>query len=287
VTLIVQPKDPEAIAATKAQRRRVRLTIIVLAVLMVLIGILLSVGVMIREMDNARMKADFAANVSHELRSPITQIRIKGESLLFGLVEEHEQQSYFESIVRESERLSRLVDNVLDFAAIERGAKKYHFKHEDLGLLIHTTIEAGRSAVESQRCEVELDVPHDLPAVWIDREAAGQVLTNLISNAAKYGQEGGWVGVRARVGLEGVDVSVSDRGMGIAKEELEHIFDKFYRSNAAAVRRRKGTGIGLAIVRYIVDAHGGTISVDSEVGKGTTFSVTFPLHSPGDAGVIG
>jgi len=107
-----------------------------------------------------------------------------------------------------------------------------------------------------------------------------QVLINLLSNAAKYGQSGGWVGVKVRAGLDGVDVTVSDRGIGIAPQDLQNIFEHFFRSTDPKVRKRKGTGIGLTIVRYIVDAHGGTITVDSKPGQGTTFTVSFPLEPP-------
>jgi two-component system sensor histidine kinase VicK len=118
----------------------------------------------------------------------------------------------------------------------------------------------------------------------MDRDAVAQVFTNLLSNAAKYGADGQWVGLTARVSLDGVDVMVSDRGIGISKADIDHVFDHFFRANTPDVRKRRGTGIGLSIVRYIVEAHGGTISVDSELGEGTTFTVTFPFQPPRDAG---
>ena len=108
----------------------------------------------------------------------------------------------------------------------------------------------------------------------IDREAVGQIIVNLMSNAAKYGEEGGWVGVSVEGAADGIQVSVSDRGIGISETDLNHIFDHFYRSSDSMVRRKKGTGIGLTIVSYIVEAHGGTISVESAPGAGTTFTVT-------------
>ncbi len=293
LNLIVAPADPESLAAQKANRRRARIAIVLLTVFLVFVGVLLSARIVGREIENARMKADFAANVSHELRSPITQIRLKAESLQLDLCyDDDDRQDHYDAIVRESERLSRLVDNVLDFAAIERGAKRYSFRPDDLAAVVLIQVEAARSALEQRGLEVELTLPDDLPPIRLDREALGQVLTNLLSNAAKYGAEGKWVGVRVARSQDGtgdqVDVSVSDRGIGIASEELPHVFDDFFRSTDPQVRRKKGTGIGLAIVRYIVEAHGGTISVESEAGRGTTFTLSFPIEpQAGPAGAGG
>ncbi len=277
---------PEQLANIALRRQVTRIAVVLVSIFLVGVGIWFSARTIGQEIENARAKADFAANVSHELRSPITQIRLKGEALQLGLTAPgQDTEDHYDAIVREAERLSRLVDNVLDFAAIERGAKKYHLRLDDMLSVVWSTVEANRNAIESRGLELELDVPDDLPPVWMDREAVGQILVNLMSNAAKYGQEGGWVGVSVQRGLHGVEVSVADRGIGIAETELDHIFDHFYRSSDSAVRRQKGTGIGLTIVSYIVEAHGGTISVESALGQGTTFTVTFPYEPPDGAGV--
>jgi signal transduction histidine kinase len=284
LTIAVGPADPERLMATKFQKRRIRIVIVLIAVGMSVVGVVLSARLLNRELESARIKADFAANVSHELRSPITQIRLKGEALQLGLTtDDVDRQHHYDAVVREAERLSRLVDNVLDFAAIEQGAKRYTFRPEDLGDVLRNTVESTRNALESGGLEVELDVPDDLPVVWIDREAISQVIINLLSNATKYGADGGWVGVRARADEEGVDLTIRDRGLGISKEDQLRIWDRFYRSADPNVRRRRGTGIGLTIVRYIVDEHGGSITVDSSPGKGTTFTIHFPLE-PRDSG---
>lgn len=285
VRVVVQPRDATALAQRKSTQSRLRLAVVSVALFMVGVGVLLSARLIGRELESARMKADFAANVSHELRSPITQIRLKGEALQLGLAEPGEDmQQHFDAIVRESERLSRLVDNVLDFAAIERGVKKYQLRPDDLALVVWQTVESNRATIESRGMRLDLDIAEDLPPVWMDRDAIGQVLVNLLSNAAKYGADGGWVGVFVRHGFDAVEVSVSDLGMGIEPKDQDRIFDHFYRSTDPKVRRRKGTGIGLTIVRYIVEAHGGTISVDSKPEHGTTFTITFPLEPPGGVG---
>ncbi len=281
VQVSVRPADPAGLERSRQTASRTRRIVIIVAVFMVLVGVVFSARIVSREVENARVKADFAANVSHELRSPITQIRLKGEALQYGLVDPGEDmQNHFDAIVREAERLSRLVDNVLDFAAIERGAKRYHLRPDDLIAVVWNTAEAMRATIEGQGLQLEVDVPEDLPPIWMDREAVAQVLINLMSNATKYGAEGKWVGVYVRMGIDGVDVSVSDRGIGISAEDADQIFEHFYRSTDPNVRRRKGTGIGLTIVRYIVEAHGGTVAVDSAPNRGSTFIITFPLDPP-------
>jgi len=280
-SLVVAPADPEALERGQRWRRNQRLLVIALSVFMIATGAVSTAWLINRELDVARLKSDFAANVSHELRSPITQIRLKGESLMFGLVsDDRGRQKHYEAIVREAERLSRLVDNVLDFAAIERGAKKYTFRPVDIGDTVRSAVNAARYAMETREMEFEVDIPDDLPVMHHDPEAVGQVVHNLISNAAKYGSDGGWIGVTGRFTPEGAVFEVRDRGIGILPEDLPRIFEDYFRSNSADVRRRKGTGIGLTIVKYIMEAHGGAITVESEQGQGTCFRLLFPLRPP-------
>lgn len=280
-SVTVHPRDPEGLSNQRDAERRRGIGIIGLSVVMIVVGALLSASVVQRELDAARDKSDFAAHVSHELRSPITQIRLKAEALQLGLaVDEGARARHYDVIVRESERLSRLVDNVLDFAAIERGRKKYTFRPGDLGATVARAVEAARVSMEMRGMTVDLELPDDLPAVWHDADAVGQVLTNLLSNAAKYGQEAGWVGVRVRHAEGQVEVAVSDRGIGIAPEEQRSIFEQYYRSSDPNARRRKGTGIGLTIVKYIMEAHGGWVGVASAPNKGSTFTLYFPLRAP-------
>lgn len=284
LNLAVAPADPASLDAQKRQRRTVRSIVVFLAVGMSVIGIVLAGRMLAAELEIARMKTDFAANVSHELRSPITQIRLKGEALQLDLVfDDADRQAHYDAIVREAERLSRLVDNVLDFAAIETGAKKYTFRPEDIGEILTNSVDSARGALEAQGLRVTITIADHLPVVWVDREALGQVIQNLLSNAAKYGADGGWIGVSADLDGDNVAVSVSDGGMGIKPADLDKIWDRFYRSSDPKVRRKRGTGIGLPIVRYIVEAHGGEITVDSAVGRGTTFTFTLPL-APRDTG---
>jgi signal transduction histidine kinase len=284
LAVAIVPFDQDLLAKRKRQARQLRLVVVLVAIGITVFGVVFMSRVVAQELEGATMKADFAANVSHELRSPITQIRLKGEALQFDLCyDDADRHAHYDAIVREAERLSRLVDNVLDFAAIERGAKRYTFRPEDLADVVRASAAAAAEMLAERGMTLEIDVPDGLPVVWLDREAIGQVLQNLLSNAAKYGADGHWVGVRAREGLDSVDLLVADRGRGINKEELSRIFERFFRSSDPEVRSRRGTGIGLTIVRYIVDAHRGTISVDSAPGKGTTFTITFPMEPPPEA----
>jgi signal transduction histidine kinase len=284
--VVVRPTDPVALASTLQRNRTQTRLVILLAVTTAALGMFAALRMVNRELDNARVKADFAANVSHELRSPITQIRLKGEALQLDLVfGDDDRRAHYDAIVREAERLSRLVDNVLDFASIERGQKKYTLRPGDVGEVLARAADSVKAAADASGMEMIVDVPDDLPIVWLDREALGQVVTNLLSNAVKYGADGKWIRLSAEALPDAVEFRVEDRGIGISTEDQERIFEHFYRVQSADVRKRRGTGIGLTIVQYIVQAHDGTIRVESKLGEGTTFVVSLPLTPPADAGV--
>lgn len=280
-SMVVRPRDPQTLATDMKSRRMRRVGIVVLAVVMIGVGALGTARLVSNELDNARMKADFAANVSHELRSPITQIRLKAESLMFGLSDTpEEQQRDYRIIVRESERLSRLVDNVLDFSAIERGAKRYHLMPGLLDEPVEQALDSVLGSAELEDRRVVVDLSGDLPMVDFDADAVAQCVINLLSNAAKYSEAGTPIHIRTRRRRGGAEVAVVDKGIGIPPTDVRQIFDPFYRGADAQVRRRKGTGIGLAITFYIMQAHGGRVDVVSTPGEGSTFSLWFPATSP-------
>jgi len=281
----VSASDPVGLMQAQRRRTLTRILIIFLAIATCVVGVAVTVRYVSKELETARVKADFAANVSHELRSPITQIRLKAEALQLDLVvRDEDRRAHYDAIVRESERLSRLVDNVLDFAAIERGAKRYTFRPEDPIGLLYTALESHRAALDAANMKIEAEIPDDLPVVWVDREAITQVFTNLFSNAIKYGSEGRWLGIQALHRGDTVEIRVADRGIGIAPEDRGRVFEDFFRSTNPAVRRQKGTGIGLTIVRYIIEAHGGRIAAESTPGQGATFVIHLPLQPPSGQG---
>jgi len=281
----VYPADAAALQESQASRRARRLGIVGAAMLLIVVGAILSARLVGRELELARMKTQFAANVSHELRSPITQIRLKAESLQLGLARDEERrQQHYDGIVRESERLSRLVDNVLDFSAIERGTKQYSFVPTDMAEVVRQCVDSMRFSTVARGLQIDIEIDEDLPIILASPEAIGQAMTNLLSNAAKYGATGERVIVSVKMVELRVVVSVIDSGLGIANDEIPHIFDQYYRSKDPNARRLKGTGIGLAIVKYIMEAHGGRVEVISELGEGTTFSLHFPLSPPDRTG---
>jgi len=284
-SFVVTPKDPVALQQAQTNRRNQRFGIVLFALAMLVLGAVLSMRLVGRELDVANMKTDFAASVSHELRSPITQIRIKAEALLLGLADTDEERTkHYLTIVRETERLSRLVDNTLDFSAIERGAKSYMLRPGDLADTILRACDGIVGSLELQGTSFDIDVPADLPAVHHDSDAVVQCIINLVSNAAKYSDPGSTVRVSAQTRPDGgVDVAVADDGIGMSAEDVARVFEPFFRSHDSNARKRKGTGIGLTIARYIMRAHGGDIAVRSELGKGSTFTLTFPAQPPSSA----
>jgi signal transduction histidine kinase len=277
-TLVAKHIDPEGLQATIRWQRARRIVLVLVAILLVGVGGLITGRLVSRELDLARLKTSFAANVSHELRSPITQIRLKGESLQLDLVEdEDDRRHHYDAIVRESERLSRLVDNVLDFAAIERGTKNYAIRPNDLGMTLRNATQSMRVSMEARNLSFDADIPDELPMVPHDQEAIAQALTNLLSNAAKYGAQGKWIGLSTNVLPDGVEIYVADKGIGIDRDEIPRIFDQYYRSQDPRARSLKGTGIGLAIVKYIMEAHGGQVTVSSTPGRGSVFTLFLPF----------
>jgi len=240
-------------------------------------GAVLSSRVAMTELKNANIKSNFAASVSHELRSPITQIRLKGESLMFGLVDDDEElQEHYESIVRESERLSWLVDNVLDYAAIERENKSFVLREGNLLETVQRVIDSMQVTLTMRDVVIETDFDQTLPWMKFDSNAVGQCMTNLLSNAEKYSGVEKSINVLIRRNQNFVDIMVVDKGIGIREEDCQDIFEPFFRSKEQSALRRKGTGIGLSITRSIMEAHGGNVLVKSQLGKGSTFTLRFP-----------
>lgn len=195
---------------------------------------------------------------------------------MFGLVEEDELQDNYESIVRESERLTWLVDNVLDYAAIERDNKSFVLREGDINLVIQRVVEGLQVTLTMRDMVFDVELMPDLPMMRFDANAVSQCVTNLLSNAEKYSKGERWIGVKVRQVVGFVEVLVSDHGIGIRAEDIEHIFEPFFRSKEQNALRRKGTGIGLSITKVIMQAHGGDVIVRSNLGQGSTFILRFP-----------
>jgi len=229
------------------------------------------------ETEMARLKADFVANVSHDLKTPLSLIRVFGETLEMGRVrDEPTRQEYYRVITRESERLSRLIDNVLDFSRIEGGRQTYVRVPLAVEPLVRETLAAFEYVLTQGGFRVELSVPPDLPEVAMDGDAVGQALANLVDNAIKYSADRKVLRVGAEIRDGDLGLSVSDEGIGIPREEQDRIFDKFYRVGRSETQGRRGSGVGLALVRHVAEAHDGRVTVDSRPGRGSCFTLWLP-----------
>ncbi len=258
----------------------VRTDFIVLAGISLLLagGIILTHRNIAREMALARLKSDFVSNVSHELRTPLSLIRLYAETLEMGRLRTPEKcQEYYSIIRKESERLTGLINNILDFSRIEAGRKEYDFRETDMRELVHNTLESYRYQIEQSGFAFEEKIAEDVPPLRVDREAMARSLLNLVNNALKYSQDQKFIGVNLFRDNGSVKLEVEDHGIGIPAQEQGKIFDKFYRVGDPLVHNTKGSGLGLSLVRHIVQAHGGEVAVDSAPGRGSKFTITLPV----------
>ena len=248
--------------------------------LMIIGGLVLTKHIVTKEMALARLKSDFVSNVSHELRTPLALIRLYAETLELGRITTQEKkQQYYRIIRKESERLTALINNILDFSRIEAGRKEYEFRNTDIAELVRNTLESYRYQIEQQGFAFEESIDSNLPAVPVDREAIARALVNLVNNALKYSSEEKFLGVKLYRENSVVKLEVADHGIGIARRDLSKIFEKFYRAGDPLVHNTKGSGLGLSLVRHITHAHGGEIAVESTPGKGSKFTLSLPLVS--------
>jgi signal transduction histidine kinase len=236
-----------------------------------------------RELHLSRLKSDFVANVSHELKTPLALIRLFAETLEMGRVPgEEKSQQYYRVINKESQRLTQLINNILDFSRIEAGRREYRLAPAEVSRIVAEVVEAYRFQIEQQGFTFEVEVEPGLPRVVADKEALAQALLNLVNNALKYTRDEKYLKLRvARRGDDQVAVSVTDRGIGVAKGEQKKIFEKFYRAEDSLVHETKGSGLGLSLVQHIMEAHGGSVEVESAPGKGSTFTLVLPFESEG------
>jgi len=239
----------------------------------------------------SRLKSDFIANVSHELKTPLSLIRMFAELLATGKHKgERVGREYASIITRESDRLAHLIDNVLDFARLERGKASYNFAEGRMQEVVERALEVCRYRLDKDKIRLRTEIAADLPLVRMDEDAMSLVLLNLVDNAAKYGGAdlggqdpggghdagAGDVLVRLARAPGGVTLSVHDRGSGVSLEDQKRIFERFYRADNARVRNVRGSGIGLSLVKHIAEAHGGRVEVESAPGQGATFTVFVP-----------
>jgi signal transduction histidine kinase len=269
-------------AAVGALRRRNLIASFgVLGVLAVTMGLILMASQRARRL--ARLQMDFVAGISHELRTPLAVISSAAENIAHGVVEDKQQLvRYGNSIVKQTRQLTQLVEQVLLFAATQQSKQRYGLGPVNISKVIDAALEGTGATAAAAGFTIEQRVEAGLPMVNADFTALVRSLQNLITNAVKYGGDSRWLRVSAtavsgRGRIEGVELVVEDRGIGISKDEIKHIFEPFYRSPAVNESGIHGTGLGLPLARTIVEAMGGRLMARSEPGKGSSFTIYLPL----------
>ncbi len=250
--------------------------------IMIILGIILFVAVYYLfksikiEIELAKMKTDFVSNVSHELRTPLSLIRMFAETIEMGRTESAEEAREFGAIIgNESERLTIMINRILDFSKIEAGKKEYHLKRMNLNALIADILHIYSYTLKEKGFKFETDLSDERLEIAADRDAIAEVLVNLIDNAVKYSPDEKYICVRAGKAKSKIFFEIEDRGMGIPEKFQNKIFDKFFRVNNLQFEARGGSGLGLSLVKHIIDSHDATIEVSSKPGNGSLFRVEF------------
>lgn len=269
--------------ADKARRRRLlEMSLLALSCVVVVAGVVALLLATAQERRLASLRAEFVANVSHELKTPLALVRMFGELLMTGRVaSEEKRKDYLSIIVRESERLTALIENVLDFARVERGKAAYDFAPTEIASVVARAVDACRYRAETEGMRLETTIGEGIAEAVADERALQLALINLVENAIKYAP--GTELVRVELAPDGpahVVIQVIDRGPGIDPDDRERIFERFYRGKRAGDRQVRGSGIGLSLVQHVVHAHGGEVTVHKTPGGGSTFAVRLPLAGP-------
>ncbi|MCI0487547.1 MAG: HAMP domain-containing histidine kinase, partial [Blastocatellia bacterium] len=235
----------------------------------------------------AHQQMEFVAGVSHELRTPLAVIRSAGENLADGVIEDRQQvRRYGALIADEGRRLTEMVEQVLEFSGIQSGRKTYELLPVEAGDLIEGALASCESLIAEGGFTIEREIPSGLPSLAADRTAFNRALQNLLSNAMKYSGDSRWIRVKAQKGAgeraSEVEITVEDRGLGIAADDLPHIFEPFHRGREATAAQIHGNGLGLSLVKHIITGHGGSVRVTSERGRGSAFTLSLPAFTERD-----
>ena len=255
-------------------------------ILIALLIIILIIGVWVvfrnikKEIELAQIKSDFVSNVSHELRTPLSLISMFAETLEMGRIKtEEKKQEYYNIISQETSRLSRIVNKILSFSKMEAGKRTYNFKEMNLNETINEVYETYKFHLENNGFKFSLILDEAIPFINADSEAISEAIINLIDNAVKYSDEQKDISIKTGREKEFVTIEVEDKGVGITLDDQKKIFDKFYRVSSGLVHNSQGTGLGLTLVKNIVEAHKGKIDLRSEPGKGSSFKLYFLLSN--------
>lgn len=276
--LALYDRNGKTLEEIVAAEKRFYTLLFVGTILLMIVGVGITARSAAHEIQTMRIKSEFVSNVTHELKTPLTLIRMFSETLESGIVTHETKQKEFSGIIRrESERLTHLIDNVLDFSKIEKGKKRLTLTTIDLSDLIRATLDSYSYQIQHQGFQLETSIPDYTIPVRADKDALTQAILNLLSNAIKYSTETKYLSIKVEKNKQSVTISVTDHGFGIAKQDIPRVFDEFYRCSNDSTTTTRGTGLGLTIAKTIVEEHGGTINVQSQLGQGSTFIITLPI----------
>jgi two-component system phosphate regulon sensor histidine kinase PhoR len=243
-----------------------------------IIGTIATLVVLYREAYLSRLQTDFVNKVSHDLRTPLTSIRMFVETLQLGRLEDPARQAEALSIIsQETERLSALIARLLDWARMESGKRSYDLRRQPIAPIVDDALRAMEPQRLQTGAEVVRELPEGLPQIRVDRDALADALVDLLQNAFKYTGPEKRITVLARAAGHAVEIVVQDNGPGIPGADQKRIFDKFYRGKDPLERTIEGSGLGLSMVKHVVEAHGGKVSVKSDLGKGAAFTILLPI----------
>jgi two-component system phosphate regulon sensor histidine kinase PhoR len=275
------PRNFAELEYSARQRTRTVFLFINLNVAMILLSLGFIFVAVRRERQLVQLKEDFIGNVSHELKTPLSMIRMFSEILVLGKYKNEEaEKEYFRIIHAESDRMGHLITNLLDFASLERESRPWNVERVRVGELIARVLEGYRPRMQKEGFQLTVAIDDKLPDTMADPNALTMAFLNLLDNSVKYSADHKQVSVVVRSSNGFIDLSVTDLGLGIPKAEQKRIFEKFYRGSTAAAQRIRGSGIGLSITKRVAEMHGGSVQVESEPGRGSTFTVRIPVTAP-------
>jgi len=252
-------------------------TLYTLAVSTFLLGLYFMITNILGKRKINRMKEDFVSSVSHELKTPIAAVRMLAETLKRGKVKDAgREDQYYGMIIRESDRLTRFINKILDFAKLEKGGKVFYFEEDNICDLAKTAVDIYRDEAQDKDLKLSLNLEKEGITAEVDKDAILQVMLNLVDNAYKYSKNEKDITIGVKDSGQNITVEISDKGIGIPKDSIEKVFDKFYRVDRYFTKHVKGSGLGLSFVKDVINSHGGKIAVQSEQGKGTKFIISLP-----------
>jgi two-component system phosphate regulon sensor histidine kinase PhoR len=262
------------------ERATTNIIFILLLTVVLIVGVIIVFRNIRKEMELARIKSDFVSNVSHELRTPLSLISMFAETLEMNRVKtEEKKEEYYSIISKEAGRLSRIVNKILSFSKIEAGKRDYHFSKVNINNLVEDIFKTYQFHLQNNNFKFSFECDPSVPEIDADSEAVSEAVINLLENAIKYSVDRKEIMITT--GKEGnfVYVEISDKGIGISEEAQKKIFDKFYRVSDGLVHNTKGTGLGLTLVKHIMDAHRGEIKVKSKLNEGSNFKLIFSTNN--------